>query len=446
LWIAIAVGVVLRGLPIVLWPFDTPIRDEVTYTLLADSILAGEGLTGLKGWLWAPGYPHLLALFQWAFDERLLGTVTWLQVFAASVGVWLSHQLGARIAGPRAALIAAWLYALHPTLAFYAGRLWSESIYSPLLLAAVASLLWAREGRPTRGLLPGALVGLCVLLRGVATYMGPLFFLAAIWPSDAESPKQGVRRRWPHAVILLLAMALTVAPYSLYASARSGGFILSDATLGQMMYLGNNEFPPMSFDVGNGSVRNHVRDAWFETGRAHCDVELPVAAWDACEVDRGKAWIRDNPGEFLARIPLRLAQLVHPHTFLTRHLRWGRWPQLPFLLKEGLCLWVVVWSYVVLVGGTVAACARARGPYGMLAVTIVAYHVAAIAALAGLSRYRLPLEPLWMIYLAMLLAHPRVVLGELGGSTARAAGALLTLPMLFALMLWYLPTGFPMFW
>ncbi len=414
--------------------------------MLAKGILAGEGMTAPKGWLWAPAYPYLLALFKWAFDGALMGTVTWLQVLAGAVGVWISHALGARLAGPRAALVAAWLYALHPTLVFYAGRMWSESIYSPLLLGAVLSLLWAREGLAERGLLPGALVGVCVLLRGVATYMGPIFMVAAVWPAPGESLLDGIRRRGAHAFLVLFAMLLVTAPYSIHASHRHHGFIISDATLGQMMYLGNNDFPPMTFDLGNGSVRNHVRDAWFETGRPHCNEDLPITAKDACEVARGKAWIRANPGEFLARIPLRTAQLVNPHTFLTRHLRWGRWYRLPFVVKEGLCLWVVLWSYVVLVGGSVAACARARGPYGMLAVAIVGYHVAAIAALAGLSRYRLPLEPLWMIFLAGAIADPRGSWEALRACRVRPALAVTCTLVLLVLMTWFLPAGIPGFW
>ena len=446
LWAAIAVGTVLRVLPILLWPAATAIRDEGTYVTLAENILAGEGMTSPKQWLWAPAHPYLLAAFTWAFDEKLLHTVTWLQVFAAGVGTWLMHALGTRVGGPRAGLFAAWLYALHPTLVFYTSRLWSEAIYSPLLLGAVLGLLWAREGQAERGLLPGALVGICVLLRGVATYMGPIFMLGAGWPRAGEGRFDGLRRRWTHAVLILVAMVLVTAPYSIHATHRHGGFILSDATLGQMMYLGNNDFPPLTFDLGNGVTRNHVRDAWFRRGRRHCDKTLSPAEWDACEVAAGKAWIRANPVEFLRRVPLRVAQLVNPNTFLTRHLRWGCWNGLPFALKEGLCLLVVLWSYFVLVGGTVAACARARGTYGLLAVGILAYHVAAIAALAGLSRYRLPLEPLWMVLLAVALADRAGTLASLRANKLRLGLALVTTPILVVLMTRFLPTGFPGPW
>ena len=72
--------------------------------------------------------------------------------------------------------------------------------------------------------------------------------------------------------------------------------------------------------------------------------------------------------------------------------------------------------------------------------------VATISIVYGMTRFRLPLEPLWIVYTAMFLAHPRDAIDALRLSTPRAAGLLVTIPALLALMLWYLPTGFPRFW
>ena len=100
----------------------------------------------------------------------------------------------------------------------------------------------------------------------------------------------------------------------------------------------------------------------------------------------------------------------------------------------------------IVLGGTLVAWARARGPYAVMAVGVVTYTTATVALMYGMTRFRLPLEPLWLIYLAWLLAEPRAVLRDLSASPGRAAGAVISLPVLAALMLRYLPTGFPMFW
>ena len=87
--------------------------------------------------------------------------------------------------------------------------------------------------------------------------------------------------------------------------------------------------------------------------------------------------------------------------------------------------------------GSLGAIARARGTYGVVAVGTVLYHIATVAGLYGMSRFRLPLEPLWMIYLALLIAQPRETLQLLRLSKLRIAGAILMMPTLFWLFMWY---------
>lgn len=445
----IVVGLVLRIVPMLIWPTGCT-RDECTYQGLADQILAGNGLVAApNGWVWAPGYPYLLALCKLIFFHTYGAKA--IQVALYPLGAWLMWQITNRsfapddLANGRPGKVAAWLFALHPTLAYYTGQIWSEALYTIILLGAVWGLLRSRERSWRAATLPGALIGLCVLFRGVATYMAPIFAVAAVWPRPGEGPVAAFRARWRHACALVLTAVVVVAPYSLHASNKHGGFLISDATLGQMMWLGNNVFEPITFDYGNGLLNHRVYSAHTEGGRPHCDASLPPAEWNACEVDNGKEWIAANPEEFLHRVPLRLAQLLNPHTFLTRHIRWGKWPFLPWIAKEGIIIYVALWSGLVLIGGTIAVWARGRGTYLLLAAGIVGYHVAAIALLAGLSRYRLPLEPLWMVFLAVGIAEPKATLRGLR-HPLRALGALVCLAALIPLMLWFLPAGFPGYW
>ena len=81
-----------------------------------------------------------------------------------------------------------------------------------------------------------------------------------------------------------------------------------------------------------------------------------------------------------------------------------------------------------------------------MAVSAVLYTLATTVLSYGMTRFRLPLEALWIPYLALLLAQPRATWQAVTDSPARLAGALVTLPALVVLTLWYLPTGFPMFW
>ena len=72
---------------------------------------------------------------------------------------------------------------------------------------------------------------------------------------------------------------------------------------------------------------------------------------------------------------------------------------------------------------------------------ILLYHCAAIAALAGLSRYRVPLEPLLMVYGAGLIARPDLVWQGLREERWRCVLAVLVMLWVIPLTLWFLPAG-----
>lgn len=431
----VLVAGLLRLLPMLIWIDKPCVRDECTYIDLAQSLLDGNGMVGTHGWLWAPAYPFLMAVHEKLFGYPGTVQITQLLVAMASV-VWLD-TLARDHAGARAAAIARWMYALNPTLIFYTSSLWSETLYSGLLLAALVALRWARDGGPPRALLPGLLVGFCVLFRGVATYMLPIFVVALLWERWRDAAA------WRAGAACALAAVLTVAPYSVYASTKFGDLVVADRTLGQMMYLGNNNFPPITFDYGNGALAERAYARATEGGRDACPRDGNPVQKDDCEAAAGVAWIREHPGAFLARVPVRVAQLLTPHSFLTRHLRWGRWHGLPAWVDEGLIAAVVGFSFATLVGGTLGWFTRGRGWYAAAAGLIVLYHVAAIAVLAGLSRYRVPLEPLWLVFAGGFFAEPRAAWRTLwNGSTRSVLGVFVTV-LLLAHMLRYLPAGWP---
>ncbi len=432
LW-ALAIGFLLRVVPMLLWIDKPCVRDECTYIEIAESIMAGKGMIGTNGWLWAPAYPTLMALHGLVFGFP--GTVQISQLIVAVASIGMLYELTEGEFGRPAARIAAWTYALSPTLVFYTASMWSEILYSGLLLAALLALRWARGGGVDRGWAPGILAGLCILFRGVATYMLPIFAIALVWGRWRD------KSAWTGAAGAMLAAALVVAPYSAYASYKFDGLVISDRTLGQMMWLGNNEFAPMTFDWGNGSLTKQEYESEAAKGREHCKIKKDPVRRDDCEVEQGKAWILAHPAEFVARMPERAAQLLNPHSFLTRHLRWGRWQGLPDAVDEALIGLVVAFSFVTMVGGTIGLGARGRGWYAAAAGLVVLYHVGAIALLAGLSRYRVPLEPLWMVYVGALLADPAAAWAALRANIVRGVVTAALTGILLVLMLRFLPAG-----
>ncbi len=436
LLVLVLVTVLLRLLIEGLWPMESCVRDECMYLFTAERMADGQGMTASNGWIWAPAHVFLLAVVhKISFGYAPVLKVP--QAIFCGVAVITLVRIAQRVAGERAALAAGWIYALHPTLVFFATRLWSETIYATLLLLALLGLQRARDGQPWQAAKTGALVGLCVLLRGVATYMLPIFALGLLWGRWRE------RRAWGQSLSMVLAAVLLVAPYSTYATHKFGTFIISDRTMGQMMWLGNNDFPPFTFDYGNGQLSQRRYDKLADQGREHCAPKEQPVERDLCETAAGKAWIRDNPREFLRRVPLRLAQLFNPNSFLTRHLRQGGWKNLPGFVDEALCVLVVLASFLTVLGSAIGAWSRRLGSYALVVGLTTAYHLAAVGALAGLSRYRVPLDVIWLPFVGLFLAAPAATLRSLLHPWWRLLGAVLTLGVLLWLMLWFLPAGFP---
>jgi 4-amino-4-deoxy-L-arabinose transferase-like glycosyltransferase len=447
---ALFVGLILRIGPLIVWPMLECVRDECIYRSIAYKVIDGRGLTtSSKGWLPAPGFVYLMAVAKIIFGS--FQAVKWLHVVISTVTVVLMYLLGHRVSGSRrAARIAAWLFAINPTIAWFTNTLWIETVYIFCLLSAILAVLWSRERSWPAAILPGAMLGMAVLFRGVATYLPPFFILALVWPAGGFKTIKGARAsvflRWQHAIGLIIGLLIVVAPYSVTSSQKHGGFMVSDATVGHVLFLGNNDFPPLTFDYGNGMLTGPLFARYLRTGRMPCDRKRPPVLSSGCEVRAARDWIVEHPDKFARRIPMRLAQMVNPNSFLTRHARWGYFPGMPWWMKELLAVYVALFSALVMVGGTIGAFSKAKGPYGLMAVGTVLYTFLTITVMYGMTRFRLPLEPLWTIYLAMLLANPKGCVQALKTSGPRLAGLLVTLPALLALMLWYLPTGFPMYW
>jgi len=447
LWSILVVALTLRISPAVLWPMTDCIRDECIYRAIAFKIVEGHGLTvSSKGWLPAPGYPYMLA-----WSKMILGhmqAIKILQVIASTASVGLLYGVAHLVSGRKVARIAAALIALNPTIAWFATTMWIETFYVFFLLFAGLAVLWAhRSGGVASAFGGGVALGVAVLFRGIATYLPPLFLLALAWPGALTGGwGRAVQQRWRLLAAFVLGLVLTVAPYSIHASARHGGFMVTDATVGHVLYLGNNDFPPLTFDYGNGMLTQPIFSSYLKSGRRMCNRKGPPVLSSRCDASRAVDWIRAHPREFVSRIPMRLAQNLNPNSFLTRHVRWGYWPGAPWWFREAIVQLIIVFGSATMVLGTLTAWARARGPWAFIAAGTVLYTMATTALMYGMSRFRLPLDVLWTVYLAMFLADPRGTFTALRDSPPRLVGALSTLPPLIALMLWYLPTGFPLFW
>ena len=95
-----------------------------------------------------------------------------------------------------------------------------------------------------------------------------------------------------------------------------------------------------------------------------------------------------------------------------------------------------------MMGGAAALILRGRGWAAALTALILGYHCAAIAITAGLSRYRVPLDGLLLLWLALALGDLPGTRRVFSESPARGAAALFVALILFGLALRSLAPGF----
>lgn len=214
-----------------------PGADARSYLSLADQIArtgdystshaagVGAGQTHGPSAYFAPGFPYLLAAVELVtghagHGEAALGAARVADALVGVAIVALIGLLALEACGGAVALVALGLAAAYPALIDLSGLAVAENLMTALLLGAVWAVLRARRSpRPSRwAAAAGVLLGLATLTHENAAL--------AIIPLAVGLA--GVPRR---AAILVLACAITVAPWTIRNAIQLHSFIpVSDET------------------------------------------------------------------------------------------------------------------------------------------------------------------------------------------------------------------------
>lgn len=270
---ALIVGAVLRlAFALVYWQNKPLTHDEQEYLSLGLNLAAGRGfVSDLPGtevnpavdrFSRAPLYPvTLAAIFTMSGTrtDRLPAQVPPIvQVVQSLLGVatiWLGSRLARRVAGRKAAVVAAWLIALYPPLIWTSAYALSEAVFTPvallgtLLAAAVVDRLEPRRetGDVRRMVISGAVFGLAALIRPAAL----VFIVLAA----------GVLLRWRQwllSIALVAAAAAVILPWTLRNLAVHHRFIVIAAEGGVTFWTGNH---PLAIGEGDLAANPELKRA-----------------------------------------------------------------------------------------------------------------------------------------------------------------------------------------
>ena len=230
------------------WEGRAPVYDAAAYATIAVNLERGEGFTLGRGATqpasnYSPGVPLLTAgLYELSggVHERLARLVLAL---LGSLAVLFAYLIGRRLSGPLAGLVGAGAVAIYPALLEYQGMLMSEPLAASLLSGAVLAMLWAAgpgvsapgSWERVRWLVPGLLLGGLALVRPE--------YVAISLPIAVVVFARGGRAEWRdcllQAVVMLVGLAVVVAPWTIRNAVALDRFVPISTGGGQVLFAGS---------------------------------------------------------------------------------------------------------------------------------------------------------------------------------------------------------------
>jgi 4-amino-4-deoxy-L-arabinose transferase-like glycosyltransferase len=427
-WALIVVIFVALALRLVaLWAARdaTPVLDEQLYLMRAEALLDGRGYLGsYQSWVRhhethriaeLPQYPGAyqppmyagFIAFVLAITGRSVLAVKLVQVLLSTATVGIVYAIGRSWFDHRRALVAAWICALYPNLIAFSHYLWSETLFIFLLLGVV--WLLTRRTLPGWGacVAAGLLLGIAALTRAVILYFTPVLL---VWMVVVH------RRAWATAAVRAISvaavMAAVIAPWTWRNYRVHGGFVLIDTSGAFNVWRGNTPFAfslrrqgahydwPFESIPVNPVMESNAQTLCFTAmsalGTPH-PTDLEIVAYAKASTI---ACIRAYPRVFLERVVLKMIDLWNPTSFLVRHFKFGAYgPVAP--IWATVLSWAAIVSYVLVMVAAVVGWLRWwRDPRAWLVVLFVGYTCAVHAVAFGLTRFRLPLMPLFILLAA----------------------------------------------
>ncbi|MFN0149475.1 MAG: glycosyltransferase family 39 protein [bacterium] len=406
---------------------DILILDPRAYDAEAQRILAGEPLR--SAFYQAPFYSYFLAAIYKLFGREFLA-VRAIQCVLGAATVVFTASLGARLFGRTAGLVAGILALLYGVFPYYEGQIMKTSLtvfLTTLLLYIVEPIARRTAPAPTRD--SAVRAGIAGILLGCATLTRENLILFA----PAAALLFYFRARDLAASIAFAAgVALAILPVTLHNFRAEGEWILVTSQGGQNFYIGNHE-------AATGTYTNpmFVRpDPLYE----RIDFQMEAVRRTEGALTAGEAssfWYGQALREMLAN-PMRAAGLLCKKVIIVFEGVERPDNESLYVLRDAAPVLDVLslsFAVVAALGFLGMILSRARAGEFLFLHLFALVNVAALALFFVVSRYRVALAPVLMIFAAYALvrtsqwARERAVKPLAGaGAFIAAVLALLSVP------------------
>ena len=352
--------------------YEVPPQDTADYDEIARNLLTGEGFVARENWhgfevrSWrAPFYPFFLALVYGLFGYGHL-VVKVVQSVLGAATVVLLYELGRKL-DVRAALLGGLIAAVYGPMVASVNEVMTEAwftfwlVLAAWLLAEIPLHPPRRAARAWKYLGAGMSLGLAVLTRPVGILFAPGLFVTA-W--SRRRPGEGYHAVWATLAMLFVLFPWTLRNYRVHGHwpvlSTHGGFILARS--------------------------NSINPAWRQEHGWRFEKSTFERIPSEIERDRhwyrqGLAFIGEHPGLYVRWVGERF---LHFWYFFRPEYNFWFMALLPFFLA-GLYRFWKKGAFLFLTSGIV------------LSTGIFCF------VLYGTTRFRLPLEPFFILFAASFL-------------------------------------------
>lgn len=249
------------------WNGRSPVFDAEAYATISAELERGNGFTLGPGATqpasnYSPGLPLFVGGLYTVTGGVHERTARLVLALIGTLSVLFTYLIGRRLSNPLAGLIGALAIAIYPALLEYQGMLMSEPLAASLLSGAVLTMLWADRPRDQslstrvlRGwLAPGLLLGALALVR--PEYLAISLPIAVV--VFARGGRDGWRECSLQAVVMLVGLAVVVAPWTARNAVVLDQFVPISTGGGQVLFAGS--YLPSGGDperVGEEVLRRH---------------------------------------------------------------------------------------------------------------------------------------------------------------------------------------------
>ena len=377
-------------------PLDGRFADTVVYHLIAASMAEGGGYTSpytlLPTALFPPGYISFLIPIYWAFGAHY-ELAELANVFLGTASVGLLYVIALQLFGVGPARLAALLLAVFPGQVFFTSLIYSEPLYTLLMLAGLIVLIAARR----RSLdwrwvvLYGIVAGAATMVRssGAAMLvMGPLYLLLLT---------RDVRGAARATVLMAAGAALLIGPWTVRNIITLDSPVVITTAAGINLYQGH-----------------HVGASGGDVSPAKLIYTYGLVNRAGGEVDVNNAGVKEavhfaatHPLSEVALVGKKLRELYAGDSgWLDLNEDYGHYPFIEPDLRDALRTTADVYYFALLAaaGLGVLRWSRERGAGPLLPVVVILVWSGAHVVTFGAPRYHVPVMPLFCLLAAYGLA------------------------------------------